>query len=176
MRTLIPRLWLVRRPLSSLGHTGCRALWVFASAIASLAGMLGRRARAVDVLHWAYAACVHVHQTFWIVSSRLEESSVRHRGNWRSCPLGVYLLRARSPLRLHSAFHPFPRSCSGWNLVVRSFATSTTPLGASPRGWCGRVRGSVSPWKGSYLVDPASSHMLVSKIKPCMSKYKLLIL
>ena len=27
-----------------------------------------------------------------------------------------------------------------------------------------------------YLVDPASSHMLVSKIKPCMSKYKLLIL
>ena len=26
---------------------------------------------------------------------------------------------------------------------------------------------------GSYLVDPASSHMLVSKIKPCMSKYRL---
>ena len=26
--------------------------------------------------------------------------------------------------------------------------------------------------RGSYLVDPASSHMLVSKIKPCMSKYK----
>ena len=25
----------------------------------------------------------------------------------------------------------------------------------------------------NYLVDPASSHMLVSKIKPCMSKYKL---
>ena len=25
---------------------------------------------------------------------------------------------------------------------------------------------------GSYLVDLASSHMLVSKIKPCMSKYK----
>jgi hypothetical protein len=31
-------------------------------------------------------------------------------------------------------------------------------------------RGSVSD--SSYLVDPASSHMLVSKIKPCMSKYK----
>ena len=26
----------------------------------------------------------------------------------------------------------------------------------------------------SYLVDPASSYMLVSKIKPCMSKYRLL--
>ena len=25
-----------------------------------------------------------------------------------------------------------------------------------------------------YLVDPASSHMLVPKIKPCMSKYKSL--
>ena len=27
-----------------------------------------------------------------------------------------------------------------------------------------------------YLVDPASSHTLVSKIKPCMSKYKQSIL
>jgi hypothetical protein len=27
-------------------------------------------------------------------------------------------------------------------------------------------------FKDSYLVDSASSHMLVSKIKPCMSKYK----
>ena len=35
---------------------------------------------------------------------------------------------------------------------------------------------SVFSLQGSYLVDPASSHMLVSKIKPCMSKYKLLIL
>ena len=32
---------------------------------------------------------------------------------------------------------------------------------------CGGVRA-----RNSYLVDPASSHMLVSKIKPCMSKYK----
>jgi hypothetical protein len=28
----------------------------------------------------------------------------------------------------------------------------------------------------SYLVDPASSHMLVLKIKPCMSKYKHVVL
>ena len=28
----------------------------------------------------------------------------------------------------------------------------------------------------SYLVDPASSHMLVSKIKPCMSKYEQILL
>jgi hypothetical protein len=30
------------------------------------------------------------------------------------------------------------------------------------------------PPQDSYLVDSASSHMLVSKIKPCMSKYKQL--
>ena len=34
----------------------------------------------------------------------------------------------------------------------------------------GSMAGPVS--HDSYLVDPASSHMLVSKIKPCMSKYK----
>ena len=28
------------------------------------------------------------------------------------------------------------------------------------------------PTKDRYLVDPASSHMLVSKIKPCKSQYK----
>ena len=32
----------------------------------------------------------------------------------------------------------------------------------------------ISRLNDSYLVDPASSHMLVSKIKPCMSKYKQL--
>ena len=32
--------------------------------------------------------------------------------------------------------------------------------------------GTVCPGDFGYLVDPASSHMLVSKIKPCMSKYK----
>ena len=44
----------------------------------------------------------------------------------------------------------------------------------------GLVRLSILRWKEEsallnkvrYLVDPASSHMLVSKIKPCMSKYK----
>ena len=36
------------------------------------------------------------------------------------------------------------------------------------------VSESFSEPQDSYLVDPASSHMLVSKIKPCMSKYKQL--
>ena len=34
--------------------------------------------------------------------------------------------------------------------------------------------GRPTPANDSYLVDSASSHMLVSKIKPCMSKYKQL--
>ena len=62
--------------------------------------------------------------------------------------------------------------------VVRGCGRSTTPAAAckpvwAPQGAWRRTR----PQGGrtaiiSYLVDPASSHMLVSKIKPCMSKYK----
>ena len=37
-----------------------------------------------------------------------------------------------------------------------------------------RFLGNAYAHIGPYLVDPASSHMLVSKIKPCMSKYRLL--
>ena len=37
---------------------------------------------------------------------------------------------------------------------------------------CVRLRALA--WLRGNLVDPASSHMLVSKIKPCMSQYKLL--
>ena len=36
----------------------------------------------------------------------------------------------------------------------------------------GRPRDALTVSNLNYLVDPASSHMLVSKIKPCMSKYK----
>ena len=36
------------------------------------------------------------------------------------------------------------------------------------------LRAAIQPVGTSNLVDPASSHTLVSKIKPCMSKYKRL--
>ena len=49
-------------------------------------------------------------------------------------------------------------------VTVSSFSVGT--------GSGGAIRGSPTPLSDSYLVDPASSHMLVSKIKPCMSKYK----
>ena len=38
------------------------------------------------------------------------------------------------------------------------------------RAWA--LLGSLHMRDDGYLVDPASSHMLVSKTKPCMSKYK----
>lgn len=37
-------------------------------------------------------------------------------------------------------------------------------------GWSGSCDADVN--EECYLVDPASSHMLVSKIKPCMCKYE----
>ena len=52
-------------------------------------------------------------------------------------------------------------------------ATSVSHHGDEPWPSLGTV-GPHGLLKDSYLVDPASSHMLVSKIKPCMSKYKQL--
>ena len=61
----------------------------------------------------------------------------------------------------------------------RKHVSIPTPTRPCPRVWLMSCRPSggadVGQGKDSYLVDPASSHMLVSKIKPCMSKYKLLI-
>lgn len=45
------------------------------------------------------------------------------------------------------------------------------PFWPSPRG-AGHAGDGVG--EECYLVDPASSHMLVSKIKPCMCKYELI--
>lgn len=44
----------------------------------------------------------------------------------------------------------------------------TTSLPLCNTGGCGQPLGR----HDSYLVDSASSHMLVSKIKPCKSKFK----
>ena len=57
-------------------------------------------------------------------------------------------------------------------LVFNGFISVTNFMLDRPRpdGLARRLR-PLAVWN-SYLVDPASSHMLVSKIKPCMSKYK----
>ena len=70
---------------------------------------------------------------------------------------------------------------AGFLLVEVCFGTlllseTTLPrpgVGVSLAGWS--LWAAVSRQRqDSYLVDSASSHMLVSKIKPCMSKYKQL--
>jgi hypothetical protein len=76
---------------------------------------------------------------------------------------------------------------SGWPLgigIAQALIPRNIPLtalmSALLRGMCSRGTGWPQGYnrqsdpgrKASYLVDPASSYMLVSKIKPCMSKYK----
>lgn len=51
--------------------------------------------------------------------------------------------------------------------------TAVLVLAPEPRG-SRRFHASVGVAEECYLVDPASSHMLVSKIKPCMCKYELI--
>lgn len=72
------------------------------------------------------------------------------------------------------------RACAG----QRCPATSLAPLGrttgvlGAPVGGLSTERAAIGPRASlrtpeeCYLVDPASSHMLVSKIKPCMCKYE----
>jgi hypothetical protein len=55
----------------------------------------------------------------------------------------------------------------GEGCIERSCFSHTT---AFARMACPSVIGYVE--EECYLVDPASSHMLVSKIKPCMCKYE----
>jgi hypothetical protein len=54
--------------------------------------------------------------------------------------------------------------------TLRPFGGSWARRGQSLRGPAARRPSGIR-----YLVDSASSHMLVSKIKPCMSKYKQFI-
>ncbi len=74
-----------------------------------------------------------------------------------------FVKRTRSPGGLRP-FIPVLRKVPEWNRF-RSGAG-----GGKTRGGGGAAPGG---GPSDYLVDPASSHMLVSKIKPCMCKYKL---
>ena len=69
-----------------------------------------------------------------------------------------------------SASHGKLRSLCSGSGVLR------LPLCLISLGFSNRRFGSSDfrGWHDTNLVDPASSHMLVSKIKPCMSQYKLL--
>ena len=58
---------------------------------------------------------------------------------------------------------------AGFTSVFPIPCNKVPPLRGGFPGATLRTRSGV---QDSYLVDSASSHMLVSKIKPCMSKYK----
>ena len=53
-----------------------------------------------------------------------------------------------------------------------ALALATTPPRPLPLNSHPATRSAQAGQRISYLVDPASSHMLSSKAKPCMSKYK----
>lgn len=78
------------------------------------------------------------------------------------CPASVPLFP--SPCAPSPFPPPPPHTCT--RLCTLSPHPAHTHTHATARGR-GSTRGDIS-----YLVDPASSHMLSSKAKPCMSKYK----
>ena len=63
-----------------------------------------------------------------------------------------------------------PPLCLDENDAFSRFVRAT----AGARRGLAAVRVPGRPFEECYLVDPASSHMLVSKIKPCMCKYELI--
>ena len=77
---------------------------------------------------------------------------------------------------------PVRRACRCDRALVRPFQSyrNFCPFGgldpAVRRACFGGPSAPPGPLGTRYLVDSASSHMLVSKIKPCMSKYKHFIL
>ena len=115
----------------------------------------------------------------------MRQASTRRRlGAWlrgRGC------VRASQLVETWRTSGEFPLLRGGVVVVFRWWGTAATRgADAECRAWYGRhfgslpvlaaVFGAVSCLVAGYLVDPASSHMLVSKIKPCMSKYKRLVL
>ena len=86
----------------------------------------------------------------------------------RGAPCAPVPERSRSRLRSRTSAHTRSvLSSLSSSSPGRCGSASSLALDAS-RARPGAARARA---RGSYLVDPASSHMLVSKIKPCMSKY-----
>ena len=94
----------------------------------------------------------------------------------RSCSVELWarnLQHGASPCRFRSVLAlALAHSCFAASLVSPRGCLRDPPARALLLPWPTRFV-SQSPLNESYLVDPASSHMLVSKIKPCMSKFTL---
>ena len=108
--------------------------------------------------HWRWVTLVLIHGT--------KESHLRH------VRMGNEVMPFVGPRRLllsSGGKHPWA-AMGPWYYYKRDDELHITK--ASGLGCTRVVDGRESGSESSYLVDPASSHMLVSKIKPCMSKYK----
>ena len=119
------------------------------------------------------------------LSVRRSGASRFMRGASDSGGARAYLIGARATptlltLRPH-VLQPARSGARGAAPLFLRVAVLRAPARRSVGGAAGRALPCASLRSGSrgsagYLVDPASSHMLVSKIKPCMSKYKRLVL
>ena len=82
-------------------------------------------------------------------------------------------LMQQSPLSRRRLFGGADAGAEPWYKTIAKLMQGrnrTSTHTCEPRA--GALRRFRLQTNSSYLVDPASSHMLVLKIKPCMSKYK----
>ena len=138
-------------PLTS----ACVLLPVLREVVVPIVAFVARVLEACRVGHTVHAALPRV----------VGQPSQHHHG-CLACALGLgccslyrlVALRSYVPCKVPSETRQLDRTIS-----------SLDPLGPE------RVEfGSSLSMRTCYLVDPASSHMLVSKIKPCMCKYELI--
>ena len=95
---------------------------------------------------------------------------IRRGALWRARMLAV-----SAAIEMFVRFGPSVLSRkTSWSLSLKCVQPRQRIVAAALDTTRQSLRCSVCFVADSYLVDPASSHMLVSKIKPCMSKYKLL--
>ena len=167
---------------AGLETTGCKG----PSAAAHAEG--GRRGEACAATRWANLRCTVSCQG---AAGRAQPTGLSWvRGDWRCGRAGGRLpidrkigrqasgspasAGRRSQRGLVERTGTGRPSVKHWGCGARPEARAKEVAGSDRwmTGELGRLRAGRAAWR--YLVDPASSHMLVSKIKPCMSKYKLL--
>ena len=91
------------------------------------------------------------------------------RASLRTVPWGTQWGQLEwSPAAIHALLRVRGGRLGYFALANFPFLVQSRPLRRPGRG------ASALSVQDCYLVDSASSHMLVSKIKPCMSKYKQL--
>ncbi len=129
---------------------------------------MGRRSDEGSAIE--YDSICNLSKEVWRAAQRHNQSSRRRMGvRWREIRQNTLTVRVLSEGRSHIT--------QGCKRLSRDDAQGGQWLWRSeekahptPRAVKRTARSTT--WKSSNLVDPASNDTLVSKIKPCMSKYK----